>query len=106
MPVKVVKKVVSLQRSFLWGGVRSVGHKTCWVKWSKISQPKDKGGLGVKDVMKMNNSLLAKWRWRILCEDNFLWKSVLVSKYGPMVGRRVELGERGGRHTLHVGGVI
>ena len=61
MLVKVVRRVVSLQRKFLWGGVMG-GRKVCWVKWRKVCHPKGRGGLGVKDIKLMNLSLLAKWR--------------------------------------------
>ena len=45
------------------------------------ANPKE-GGLGVRDVRAVNLSLLAKWRWRLLNEENALWKDVLVEKYG------------------------
>jgi hypothetical protein len=32
MPVKVIKKVVCVQRRLLWGGVYSRVKKICWVK--------------------------------------------------------------------------
>lgn len=58
----------------------------------------------MKDIKNMNISLLAKWKWRLLYEDDLFWRVVLVGKYGPRVGRRVELGGGGGRHILLVGG--
>jgi hypothetical protein len=82
--VKVLKKVTRIQREFLWGGARG-GRKVCWVKWKKVCQPRGKGGLGVRDVKLMNMSLLAKWKWRILQEEQPLWKKVLVEKYGDHV---------------------
>jgi len=45
MPAKVVKLIVSLQRNFLWGGVMGGRRRLCWVKWSKVCQPRLKGGL-------------------------------------------------------------
>lgn len=32
-----------------------------FLKWSKVCQPKAKGGLGVRDVRRENLSLLVKW---------------------------------------------
>jgi hypothetical protein len=37
--------------------------------------------------------LLAKWRWRLLSNDNSLWQQVIIGKYGGLVIGRVELGE-------------
>jgi hypothetical protein len=81
MPNKVWKKVVRIQREFLWGGVKG-GKKISWVKWSVVCRDRKKGGLGVRDVRLVNLSLLAKWRWRLLLPDRALWKDVLVAKYG------------------------
>ncbi|KEH40277.1 hypothetical protein MTR_1g026690 [Medicago truncatula] len=73
MSVKVWRKIVRIQRDFLWGGVEG-GRKIAWVKWSKVCLPKARGGLGVRDVRKVNLSLLAKWRWRLIHGENLLWK--------------------------------
>jgi hypothetical protein len=65
MPMSVWKKVVKIQRQFLWGGVRG-GNKISWVKWAVVCKEKSQGGLGVRDVRLVNLSLLSKWRWRLL----------------------------------------
>jgi hypothetical protein len=65
MPVSVLKKVVRIQREFLWGGARG-GKKISWVKWSVVCKDKNQGGLGVRDIKVVNLSLLSKWRWRLL----------------------------------------
>jgi hypothetical protein len=84
MPVKVWREVVKIQRNFFWGGLKN-RKGICWVKWSEICKPKREGGLGIKDLRLMNNSLLAKWRWKLLHEDNELWKKVILAKYGDNV---------------------
>lgn len=71
MSGKVWKKLVKIQREFLWEGVGG-GRKINWVKWRTVCQPKGMGGLGVRDIRVVNLSLLAKWRWRLLNEDNIL----------------------------------
>jgi len=45
MPVKVWRKIIRIQRDFLWGGVEE-GRKIAWVRWSKVYLPKPRGGLG------------------------------------------------------------
>jgi len=72
--------IVHIQREFLWHGVR--GQKLCWVSWRKVCHPKIKGGLGVKNVKLFNLSLLAKWKWRLISNDQSLWKRLFMDKYG------------------------
>jgi len=43
---------------------------------------KDKGGMGIRDLRKQNNSLLMKCLWRYNEEGQALWKDVIRSKYG------------------------
>jgi len=71
LPMKVWKKVVRIQRQFLWGGVNG-GNKVSWVKWSAVCLPRASGGLGVRDIRLVNLSLLAKWRWRLLQSEQAL----------------------------------
>jgi hypothetical protein len=80
MPTKVWREVVKIQHNFFWGGLSNRG-RMCWVKWSDICKTKKDGGLGIKDHRLMNYSLLAKWRWKLLVEDDDLWKKVVVAKY-------------------------
>ncbi|MCH83728.1 putative non-LTR retroelement reverse transcriptase, partial [Trifolium medium] len=67
--------------------------KISWIKWDIVCLPKKKGGLDVRDVRVVNISLLAKWHWQLLFDDEAVWKEVLKSKYGTRVVGRPELGE-------------
>jgi hypothetical protein len=40
----------------------------CWIKWDQISLPKDRGGLGGKNLELFNLALLSKWKWRFLTD--------------------------------------
>ena len=55
----VVDKLVCIQRRFLWGGGVDQ-HKIAWVKWETVCLPKDKEGLGIKDINSFNLALLTK----------------------------------------------
>jgi hypothetical protein len=81
IPVGVWKKIVRLQRRFLWGGAAG-SSKINWVSWLDVCRPKKEGGLGVKDLRIMNISLLTKWRWRLLSKGQSIWKNVLWDRYG------------------------
>jgi hypothetical protein len=41
----------------------------------------------------VNLSLLAKWRWRLLDNNQAVWKDVLISKYGELAVGKVEVAE-------------
>ena len=43
---------------------------------------KRKGGLGIMRLEKMNKSLLGKWNWKLVMEDNPSWKDLTKLKYG------------------------
>jgi hypothetical protein len=51
------------------------------VKWAVIiTKPKKKRGLGVKDLRKMNISLLCKWWWKLESGEG-LWQEIVRKKY-------------------------
>lgn len=52
------------------------------VRWDSISQPKIKGGLGLKNPSQLNEALLMKIGWDIIVSPTSLWTKVLCSKYG------------------------
>jgi hypothetical protein len=66
------------KRFFLQGG--GVKRKYHLVKWSKTTSPKQKGGLGIKDLRRMNLSLLCKWWWKLEHEEG-LWQDIVKKKY-------------------------
>lgn len=79
----MLRELIRIQRSFLWSGIAE-GNKVAWVKWDVVCQPKDKGGLGVKNLELFNLSLLAKWRWRILTGTADVWLCLLKARYGDL----------------------
>ena len=81
LPDRVADKLIGLLRRFLWGG-GSEQRKITWVKWEIVCLPKEKGGLGIKDIRTFNKALLGKWRWDMLQQNKELWSRILDSKYG------------------------
>jgi hypothetical protein len=56
---------------FFWGLVRRRKGNIIWLNGQEFVAPKNKGGLGVKDLRKQNISLLCKW-WQKLERENVL----------------------------------
>ena len=75
----VVERLDKIRRSFFWqgGGTKKKYHL---VKWEKICKSKEKGGLGIKNLRKMNISLLSKWWWKLENEKG-LWQEIIRYKY-------------------------
>lgn len=65
----------------MWGGSER-NRKIHWVAWANICKEKSEGGLGLKNLKAFNYALLGKWLWRLMSEENCLWKKVLMEKYG------------------------
>ncbi|CAJ2672826.1 unnamed protein product [Trifolium pratense] len=82
-PRCIINKLVRIQRNFLWGGGLE-DKKLCWIKWEQVCIPKDKGGLGVKDLELFSMALLCKWKWRCLNEKNAFWFDLLCYRYGSL----------------------
>ncbi|XP_016172426.1 uncharacterized protein LOC107614807 [Arachis ipaensis] len=60
LPKTVAKKLISLQRRFLWS-TEDGRHGVSLVKWEVVMAPKKAGGLGVGDAVIRNAALFFKW---------------------------------------------
>jgi hypothetical protein len=79
IPKTNIKRMDKLGRTFFWQGGQ-LKKKYHLVRWTNICKNKKKGGLGIKDLRKMNVSLLCKWWW-LLETENGLWKDIVKVKY-------------------------
>jgi len=79
LPKTIIKNMDKIRRSFFWqgGGTKKKYHL---VKWETICKSKKYGGLGIKDLRKMNISLLCKWWWKLEMEEG-LWQEIVKFKY-------------------------
>jgi hypothetical protein len=50
------------------------------IKWELICKSKKNCGLGIKDLRKLNISLMCKWWWRLEKEEG-LWQEIIRYKY-------------------------
>jgi len=81
LPTLMLKKIVKLQRNFLWGW-DSEGIKITWISSEKVCKPRKTGDLGILDLRLFNVALLGKWIWHLRSNKGSLWKEIPESKYG------------------------
>ena len=85
IPRKVSLRLEKIQRDFLWrGGVSQ--SRLHLVNWSIVCMEKKDGGLGIRNLSRLNKALLGKWCWRFVSEQDSLWKQVIVRKFGEEDG--------------------
>lgn len=79
-PMKVLNEIHQIQSKFLLGG-GDLKRSIHWVSWNVICKSREEGGLGVKNVEIMNAALIFKWKWRILSDDEAVWRGILNARY-------------------------
>ncbi|GJV32713.1 RNA-directed DNA polymerase, eukaryota, reverse transcriptase zinc-binding domain protein [Tanacetum coccineum] len=72
LPKTVVKEINSILKRFLWSNGDSAKGKAK-IAWKEVCRPKEYGGLGIKDLEKWNEGLLAKLLWNIASKKDTLW---------------------------------
>uniref|UniRef100_A0A803PAX6 Reverse transcriptase domain-containing protein n=1 Tax=Cannabis sativa TaxID=3483 RepID=A0A803PAX6_CANSA len=80
LPKELIKDIHAMMARFWWGSSDSK-HKIHWGKWHKLCKPKEKGGMGFKNLEKFNQSLLAKQGWKILHNPHSLMARILKACY-------------------------
>ncbi|KAL6205273.1 hypothetical protein ACLB2K_022535 [Fragaria x ananassa] len=80
LPLSLCDKLDKLNRDFLWGDTEDK-KKVHLVNWETVCQPKQLGGIGIKNSSDMNQAMLAKASWRIWHEDSGLWTNIYKAKY-------------------------
>jgi hypothetical protein len=79
VPRGVLEKLDYFRSRFFW---QADNHKKKYrlVKWNIICQPKDQGGLRVKNLDVQNQCLMSKWLFKLINEEG-LWQTLLKRKY-------------------------
>jgi hypothetical protein len=81
-PQSVIKSIRNLQRNFLWHG-HHLDKKLVLVGSDKIYRPKSIGGLGLRDLGKLNRIMGENLLWRWLKHSTELWDKLWKLKYEP-----------------------
>ena len=58
-------------------------NKVAWMSWDRMCLPKDKGGLGFRDLKSFNLALLVKQGRRLQTNSSSLFSQVYKAKYFP-----------------------
>jgi hypothetical protein len=82
LPKTITSELDKQRRVFFWQGGSTKKYRL--IEWEIICKSKKKGGLGIKDIGKMNISLLCKWWWRLKTEKG-VWQDIVKAKYLKMV---------------------
>jgi hypothetical protein len=56
------------------------------VNWSKVCTLINEGGLGIRNLMLFNRTLLGKWLWCYEIERDAWWRVVVDLKFGSLWG--------------------
>ena len=79
-PKSVLKEIRSIQQNFLWAGRESKA-KFSLVSWEKVSMPKEKGGLGLRDLEVVGKVQETKIWWRWCNYKHEPWAKIWHIKY-------------------------
>lgn len=82
IPAEVCNGIQRQMNSFWWGsGGSNRGIK--WLAWDKLCVDKAGGGLGFRELSKVNLAMLAKQGWRLLNNENPFFTSIMKARYYP-----------------------
>lgn len=76
-------KITTIIRKFWWTGIQddNTTNSIPYRSWDDICQPKENGGLGIRDLANINKSLIIQAAYSIATEKNPLLTAVLKAKY-------------------------
>lgn len=82
LPKGVIDKIEALIRGFFWGKPEGTRY-LAYVAWAKIQTPYAEGGLGVRNLQKVNEAMLLKALWKLASGSKCLWAQQVRAKYLP-----------------------
>ena len=62
IPAGIAQRIEKIQRDLMWEGLGEE-FKYQLVSWDRVCEPLRCGGLGIKNLILFNQTLLGKWLW-------------------------------------------
>jgi hypothetical protein len=78
-PTSLLNEVAKMMRNFIWSGI-CTQHKLWTIAWSKVCQPKENGGLAVRDPAQVNKASLLFLTWKLLTSDE-QWAHICKARF-------------------------
>ena len=82
LPTTLCEELTEIVRHFWWGQVKDE-NELAWLSWEKMCLPKERGGMGFRDLQLFNLALLAKQGWRLQTNSSSHFYWVYKAKYFP-----------------------
>lgn len=80
LPQGLCDNISGMLAKFWWGSTH-LSKGMHWMAWDKLCFPKERGGLGFRNIRGFNQALLAKQSWRMLRSPDSLVARVFKGKY-------------------------
>ena len=82
IPKALCDTINSTLAKYWWGKTKDE-KKIHWINWKKLCNPKERGGMGFRDIHAFNLALLAKQAWRLIHQNHSLFFRVYKARYFP-----------------------
>lgn len=80
LPVSTCQKMKSTIANYWWGSSAD-NRRLHWMSWDRLTQPKEVGGMGFRDLPMFNKAMLGIQAWRLLTRPDSLCSRVLKGRY-------------------------
>jgi hypothetical protein len=102
LPQGTIDAIDRRRRSFLWTGEDHAHGAQCLVAWKNVCQPKEQGGLGIKNLPAQNKCLLLKMLHRLYHPGESAWVAWVRGK----IDLATMAGDVTGAHWQDFGGLL
>jgi hypothetical protein len=77
-PKEVLHELDTIRKRFLWAGDKAISGTKCKVNRTKMTLPKELGGLGVLHLEKFARALRLRWLWQEWACPHKAWAGMKV----------------------------
>ncbi|XP_062089022.1 uncharacterized protein LOC133795584 [Humulus lupulus] len=83
LPLATSRDIERLMNRYWWSSSSKKSNGIHWQSWSRLSKPKESGGLGFRSLYDFNLALLGKQGWRLLQQPQTLVSRLYKARYYP-----------------------